>query len=80
MYYHTVTLDAALREKLGVVSDQIEVQDEEGKLVGMYLPLEMYKYFLRNIKLPFTDEELEQARNSGGGCSLAEFWNSMEVS
>ncbi len=56
--YRTIVLDAALREKLGAGTDQIEVQDEDGKFVGMFLPVGLYKYFLRNLKLPFSDEEL----------------------
>jgi hypothetical protein len=79
MSYHTIVLDTALREKLGDVNDQIEVQNEQGKVVGMYLPLEMYKYFLRNVKIPYSDDELERRMQEQGCCSLAEIWQSLGV-
>jgi hypothetical protein len=78
--YRTLVLDPALREKLGELTDQMEVRDEAGKVVGMYLPVEVYQYFLRTTKIPFSKEEIEQFKQSGGGCSLADFWKRMGVS
>lgn len=73
-----VTLDAALKEKLNGLNEQITIRDEAGKPVGVYLPLGVYsKLMASQIEIPFTPEELERRRNEPGGMSLAEFWKRM---
>jgi hypothetical protein len=76
----TITLDPELRARLNGLNEQVCVVDEGGRQVGLFLPLEEYKTLLRNIRIPFTLEEIEQLRKAGGGCSLAEFWKRLGVS
>jgi hypothetical protein len=77
--YRTIVLDPALREKFGELTDQAEVCDEQGKVVGMYLPLDTYKSFLRNIKIPFSEEEIARRKQEKGGCTLDEIWKKLGV-
>ena len=67
-----ITLDPELRARLNGLNEQITVLDESGKAMGLFLPMEDYKALLRTIPIPFTEEEIEQLRNAGGGGSLAE--------
>jgi hypothetical protein len=76
----TLVVDAALRERLHGLDDQMDIFDENGEIVGMYLPIDSYQALLRNLKIPYTEEQLAQFKKSGGGCSLAEFWKRMGVS
>ena len=55
----TLIVDSDLRERLHGLDGQMEVRNEDGQVVGMYLPLKLYHYFLANLKLPFSDEEIE---------------------
>ncbi len=75
--YRTLVLDPGLRDKLGPLTDQLEVRDEGGQVVGVYLPLDMYKYFLRNIKLPFSEAELRQLKQDKGSSTLSEVWEGL---
>jgi len=75
-----IVLDPALREKLNGLSEQMEVRDENDQLVGVFLPAGHFQALVRNTDIPFSEDELRQFRNAGGGCSLAEFWKRMGVS
>jgi hypothetical protein len=75
-----IVLDPALREKLNGLCEQMEVRDENNELVGVFLPAVAFQALVGSSAIPFTDEEIERAKNSGGGCSLAEFWKRMGVS
>lgn len=52
-----VVLDAATRAKLNGLTSQLEVVDEEGNLLGHFMPLDPGRFS------PFTDAEIEAARN-----------------
>jgi len=70
-----ITLDTALRAKLNGLNEKMEVCDENDETVGMFLPQSEYnKLMLASMEIPFTKEEIEKMRNSGGGCSLDEIW------
>jgi hypothetical protein len=75
-----IMVDAILREKLNGLHQQIEICDENDQLVGVFLPAAEFRALTGSTEIPFTDEEIELAKNSGGGCSLAEFWKRMGVS
>jgi hypothetical protein len=75
-----IILDPAMREKLNGLNEQIEIRDENDALVGVFLPAAHFRALTGSIEIPFTDEEIELAKKSGGGCSLAEFWKRMGVS
>jgi|SRR5262249_52912939 len=73
-----LTLDPQLREKLNGLDEQIEVCDEAGKTVGHFLPEAIYRKFVYAwLNAQVTDEELEQAAQEPGGCSLAEIWKKL---
>ncbi len=75
-----VQLDAELRAKLKGLSQQVEVCDESGLTVGVFLPLAAYEKLLyASGEIPFTKEEIARFRSEKGGCSLAEFWKKMGV-
>jgi hypothetical protein len=60
--------------------EQIEIRDENEKLVGIFLPIGEFRALTASTEIPFTDEEIERAEKSSGGCSLAEFWKRMGIS
>jgi hypothetical protein len=75
-----IILDSAQQSQLTGVNQQIPVCDQTGKVLGFFLPPALYKKLVyKNVAVPFTEEELNQFRQSGGGCSLAEFWQKMGV-
>jgi hypothetical protein len=75
-----ITVDALLREKLNGLREQTEICDENDQLVGVFLPAAEFRALTGSTEIPFTDEEIERAKNSDAGCSLAEFWKRMGVS
>jgi hypothetical protein len=71
-----IHVDLALRQKLGGMNEPIELCDDEGRVLGHYLPEAEYKKILYgSAKIPFTDEEIARRRAQTGGCSLREIWN-----
>ncbi|MCI0642321.1 MAG: hypothetical protein L0Y72_26795 [Gemmataceae bacterium] len=76
----SVILDADLRAKLNGLNERVHVYDESGNQVGVFLPLDQYqKYLHKTVEVPFTDEQLEEFRKSGKGCSLDEIWQRLGV-
>ena len=73
-----IILDPTLRAKLNGLTESMEVCDENDKTVGMFLPKSEYQQLLANFEIPFSQEEIERRRNSGGGCSLDEIWARLE--
>jgi hypothetical protein len=73
-----ITLDPDLRARLNGLTQQITVVDEEGKEMGIFLPMQAYKALLRNMPIPYSPEEIERRRNETGGCSLQEIWQRLE--
>ncbi|HZT81882.1 MAG TPA: hypothetical protein VFA26_16775 [Gemmataceae bacterium] len=71
-----ITLDAELRARLNGLNEQMEICDETGKRVGVYLPAESYRDFLLALSKAHTsDEELERlSKEKGEGVPLAEIW------
>jgi hypothetical protein len=73
-----VILDPELRAKLNGLNEQMEISDETGKPVGLYLPLDAYKKLLyADVKIPFSEEEIARLRGEKEGRSLAEIWKSL---
>jgi hypothetical protein len=68
-----ITLDQTMRSKPGDVSKQSEICDEQGKVVGYYLPLvadgpSLYRWAEAQV----TPEELERRAREPGGKTTAE--------
>jgi hypothetical protein len=73
----TIVLDPALREQLNGLREQLEVRDEVGKVVGMFLPVDLYKHLLRTTQIPFSEGEIERRMQEQGGCSLDAIWKKL---
>ena len=54
----TITLDPELQARLNGLSRQITVVNEAGEAVGLFLPIKDYKALLRNMPIPFSEEEM----------------------
>ena len=68
-----VILDAETRAKLNGLDEQLELYDENGKLLGYYLPPKVYTALTMPVDPPFTEEEIEKAFNqTGPGRPLAD--------
>ena len=75
-----IILDPVQQSQLVGVSQQVPVCDQAGKVLGFFLPPALYKKLVyKNAAVPFTEEELQQFRQSGDCCSLAEFWKKMDA-
>jgi hypothetical protein len=76
-----ITLDPDLKARLNGLNEKVEVRDETGRLVGVFLPAEAYlKYLYATVEVPFTDEEIERMwQDKEGTCSLAEIWRRLGV-
>ena len=71
---HRITLDAELRAKLNGLNDVVEICDDNGKVVGRYLPEEEYVGLLYKIARlqPVDEEELRRAQEEPGGMTTTE--------
>ena len=72
-----VILDQALLSKLSLLREPAEVCDEAGHTLGYFTPVgdrSLYK----NVKVPFTEEELNRFEQEPGGRALAEILSDLE--
>jgi hypothetical protein len=74
-----ITLDPALRARLGNLETEVEFCDESGRTLGIFLPTVehdplIYAKFMADV----TEEELERARQQPGGRTTAEVLTRME--
>ena len=73
-----IVLDPTQQSQLIGVTGQVPVCDQAGTVLGFFLPPALYKSLVyKNTDVPFSDAQLQQFRQSGGGCSLTEFWQKM---
>ena len=74
-------LDPAQQSQLAGADQQIPVCDQTGNVLGFFLPPALYKKLVyKNATVPFTEEELQQFRQSGNGRPLAELWQKLGTS
>ena len=74
----TITLNPHSRAQLNGLDQMVQVQDESGQQVGVFLPLPTYKALLKSLRVPeFSEEEMERRRKEPGRCSLEEFWRKL---
>ena len=72
-----LVLDAATTEKLRAAQERVQVCDAKGNVLGYFLPSSdrgLYKI----LDCPFTEEEIERARNEPGGRSLGEILSDLQ--
>ena len=72
-----LVLDAETIGKLCAAHERVEVCDVNGQTLGYFLPSTdrgLYKIF----DCPFTEEEIERARNEPGGRSLQEILTDLQ--
>ena len=73
-----VTVDDELRARLNGLNDQLELCDEAGRTIGLFLPEEAYwKMMLKYDQCPYSYEDLQRFRQEKGGRSLSEIWKSL---
>jgi len=73
-----IVLDASLRAKFENYDQPIELCDENGNAIGYFMPLSRQAATDGPKKgIPFSDQQLDEFRNAGGGGQLAEFWKRM---
>ena len=78
----SAVLDANKRVTIDAFNETIEIKEQNGQVVGRYVPEADYKkmlYAWAEAVCPFTPEERERRRKESGGISLAEFWKKMGV-
>ena len=72
---NAITLDGELRARLNGLNQQMMITDENGTLVGFFLPAQDYqKLMLEALKIPLSDEEIERRRKETTGSPLVEIW------
>jgi hypothetical protein len=75
-----LTLDAELRAKLNGLNEELEICDEAGRIVGHFVPAEIYqqlRYRQAEDRYPYTPAERQAHAHQAGGRSLQEIWKSL---
>jgi hypothetical protein len=78
-----VTLDQELRSKLNGLNEPLEICDEQGRILGQFLPAAVYRKMLYALaesqRPPLSAEEMARRRQETGGRSLKEIWQRLGV-
>jgi hypothetical protein len=75
-----LTLDTDLPDKLRHLDQEVELCDENGRIIGHYLPDALYHelfYAALAANSPHSKEELRRRHQETGGHSLSEIWKSL---
>lgn len=76
-----IVLDAALRARLSDLDEQLEFCDEQGRVVGHYLPDQLYRSWLVAwSKQEVSDEEIQHALCEPRGETLDSLWRGSPLS
>lgn len=76
---HKVQLDDTLRSKLNGLNEQVDFCDENGRVVGHYVPADVYlKLLYAQAKTEITNEEIDKAKREPGGRTTAEVMARLE--
>ena len=71
-----IIVKGELGDTLSSVTDRSELLNEQGELLGVFIPM-------KSKKLPLfddiTEEEIQRRRQQKGGKTLAEIWKSLGV-
>ena len=72
-------LEPNLRSRLGQTDSEIELRDEQGLLVGYFVPPPLHReLILAWSRVHVTDDELERARREPAGRPLAQILTDLE--
>ena len=69
----TIVLDAALRARLNGLNEKLEVRDENGQLVGHFVPVARPQ----NLEIPLPPEEIERRTRQVSGRGLQGIWKDL---
>jgi hypothetical protein len=74
-----IILDDALRAKLNGLTRQVQVRDEAGNRVGVFLPAEDFSILMNAVgdAIWTAEEEEELANQPGQGRPLADIWKEL---
>jgi hypothetical protein len=73
-----VTVDPTLRAKLNGLNTQIEICDESGRTLGLFVPAGLYQQLLSAwSQCPYTDEEMDRHMAEPGGRPLDAIWKQL---
>lgn len=76
-----IQIDQVLRQRLGGMTEPLELCDASGQVVGHFLPEASYKKMLYGtLKVPLSDEEVGRRRQETGGRSLGAIWQRLRHS
>ena len=69
----TVVVDNGLRDQLTLGQSPVEICDETGRRIGLFIPsTESDRELWEWARGAFSDEELDRAAQEPGGCTLDE--------
>ena len=75
-----VIVDETLRSKLNGLNTELELCDETGRVLGHFLPADVYKRFVySSVQCPYSEEELEKHMREPGGRTLQEIWTRLDM-
>jgi hypothetical protein len=74
-----ITIDAATFEKLKEVREKAELCDENGRIVGHFVPGPPRDAQGRII-VPFTDKEIDEMAKQSGGRQLTDIFDDLSTS
>ena len=73
-----VVLDAELRAKLNGLTHQVQIRDESGQRVGVFMPAADYRALMTAVAdAMWTAEEEEELSKQTGGRPLADIWKDL---
>jgi hypothetical protein len=73
-----VVVDDVMRARLGGLTDQVELCDESGRVLGHFIPREGVPGLPAGADgCPYTAEELRRFQQETGGRPLAEIWKDL---
>jgi hypothetical protein len=68
-----VTIDPTIRAKLFNLTEPLEFMDEDGQLLGYFSPKSAQaRPLYENVKVPFSDEEVQRLKQQPPGRPLAD--------
>ena len=75
----TVQIERALKEQLTSGKKQVELRDDEGQLVGFFVPASLSDVDLWELaRRAFPEDEIKKARKEQGGQPLPEIRDELE--